>query len=281
MKKLSVALALSLVLLPTVSFAQTALPNVCNDMSFNFQLGGSDTSTIKAVTDLQAYFISAGFLSGQPTGYFGTLTLAALKKFQTAHNLPATGYFGPMTRAAIKSSVCVNVGVSTNQSTVSQPVSQPATQAGRPASTPAQVAQVAEYCADVEENRIVYNNNGNAQIIPYCQDGSLLAAYPTNSTIRTLVDTAVQQVKAQQQATNAYNQAYVASVNEANTSNQLQQLQSAVNANTAAMRQLQQQSLMQTPTYTAPSTQPLKCTTQPWWNAGVLQYSTTCSPSNY
>lgn len=39
--------------------------------------------------------------AGNETSLFGTLTLRALKKFQTANNLPATGYFGPATRKII------------------------------------------------------------------------------------------------------------------------------------------------------------------------------------
>ncbi len=38
---------------------------------------------------------------GSETEFFGRLTLNAVKKFQTAHNLPTTGYFGRMTRGVI------------------------------------------------------------------------------------------------------------------------------------------------------------------------------------
>ena len=35
------------------------------------------------------------------TGYYGTLTLNAVKRYQAKYNLPQTGYFGPLTRARV------------------------------------------------------------------------------------------------------------------------------------------------------------------------------------
>ncbi len=37
------------------------------------------------------------------TGYFGKITLAAVKAYQTANKIPSTGFVGPMTRAALNS----------------------------------------------------------------------------------------------------------------------------------------------------------------------------------
>lgn len=53
------------------------------------------------VTALQERLVSLGFLSGAPTGYYGSLTQAAVSKYQTAHGLTATGSVGPGTRAAL------------------------------------------------------------------------------------------------------------------------------------------------------------------------------------
>jgi peptidoglycan hydrolase-like protein with peptidoglycan-binding domain len=44
--------------------------------------------------------VSAGS-PGHETTTFGAKIFQALKKFQQAHNLPATGYLGPLTRTII------------------------------------------------------------------------------------------------------------------------------------------------------------------------------------
>jgi peptidoglycan hydrolase-like protein with peptidoglycan-binding domain len=53
------------------------------------------------VTALQQRLVDDGFYAGPITGYYGALTGAAVKKFQTAHGIAATGNVGPMTRAAL------------------------------------------------------------------------------------------------------------------------------------------------------------------------------------
>lgn len=50
------------------------------------------------VVELQEFLIEKGFLNSEPTGNFYSLTLKAVKAFQTAYNLPSTGYFGIMSR---------------------------------------------------------------------------------------------------------------------------------------------------------------------------------------
>ncbi|MBU6370707.1 MAG: peptidoglycan-binding protein [Patescibacteria group bacterium] len=56
-----------------------------------------------AVTALQNFLIAQGDLGASyNTGYFGSLTQAALAKFQAAEKIsPAAGYFGPKTRAIV------------------------------------------------------------------------------------------------------------------------------------------------------------------------------------
>jgi hypothetical protein len=63
---------------------------------------GSTGSDVQA---LQTFLIGQGDLVlATPTMYFGSLTQAALAKFQAAHNIaPAVGYFGPITRAFVNS----------------------------------------------------------------------------------------------------------------------------------------------------------------------------------
>jgi hypothetical protein len=67
------------------------------------------TSEGADVRSLQQYLVSGGYLTAEPTGYFGTLTEKALQDFQTKVGLvssgsPAStgwGVLGPKTRAAI------------------------------------------------------------------------------------------------------------------------------------------------------------------------------------
>ena len=53
------------------------------------------------VTALQNYLLKKGYYTGAATGYFGSLTAAAVEKYQTALGITAAGYVGPSTRAAL------------------------------------------------------------------------------------------------------------------------------------------------------------------------------------
>ncbi len=69
------------------------------------------------VTALQQLLINKGYLTAvsAPTGYFGSLTQAALGKFQAANGIsPTAGYFGPKTRAFVNS---LSVGTGTGTTT--------------------------------------------------------------------------------------------------------------------------------------------------------------------
>ncbi len=56
-----------------------------------------------AVSALQNFLASKGYLTATSRGYFGGLTVAAVKAFQIANGISATGYVGPITRAKIQS----------------------------------------------------------------------------------------------------------------------------------------------------------------------------------
>lgn len=53
------------------------------------------------VSMLQERLIGDGFLVSDVTGYFGSLTRDAVKKFQAAHGIEMVGIVGPKTRAAL------------------------------------------------------------------------------------------------------------------------------------------------------------------------------------
>jgi len=76
-------------------------------------------STGAAVTALQQILIAKGYLTAvsAPTGYFGSLTQAAVAKWQAANGItPSAGYFGPKSRAFYASS-CVSTTTTTTTTT--------------------------------------------------------------------------------------------------------------------------------------------------------------------
>ncbi len=81
--------------------------SACADILVNLAYGTKDTYVNgNAVSMLQDFLNSNGFLTVNPTGYFGRATLAAVKSFQTANGISGTGYVGPITRAKIKAIDC-------------------------------------------------------------------------------------------------------------------------------------------------------------------------------
>ncbi|MEJ0053265.1 MAG: peptidoglycan-binding domain-containing protein [bacterium] len=87
---------------PTVT--TTTGGQVLGASAFNFSTDLTVGSTGDAVTALQETLIADIYLKiDAPTGYFGPMTLAAVKLWQAAHGVPATGYVGPLTRAALNS----------------------------------------------------------------------------------------------------------------------------------------------------------------------------------
>jgi peptidoglycan hydrolase-like protein with peptidoglycan-binding domain len=128
MKKLSTAI-LSLGLLvvfgvPTFSHALPN-PNVADvdpngDTASNSCVTLSSTGLRYRATDyvtggevslLQDFLISKGFLSGQPTGFFGSMTFSAVKNFQKSVGFSPTGYVGNLTKAKIKELSCGGAAV--------------------------------------------------------------------------------------------------------------------------------------------------------------------------
>ncbi|MDZ8137100.1 MAG: peptidoglycan-binding protein [Nostoc sp. DedQUE04] len=59
----------------------------------------------EAVRVLQKHLIQAGYLEGEPNGYYGPYTADAIRRFQAANFLAASGVAGPTTRAKLYSSI--------------------------------------------------------------------------------------------------------------------------------------------------------------------------------
>ncbi len=111
------------VLVPASSFAQyfnadiDPNPNTssCVSINNNLRYQSRDVNTNGEVSTLQDFLQSKGYLNSEPTGYFGLMTLAAVKKFQISNGIEGTGYVGPLTRAKIKTLTCG--GITTPQPT--------------------------------------------------------------------------------------------------------------------------------------------------------------------
>src|ERR1700687_2483999 len=85
----------------TVLSALLLLPTLASAATFTRPLIVGNTGS--DVTALQQILVQQGYLSATPTGYYGSLTAAAVVKFQTAHGIEAFGGVGPKTRALLNS----------------------------------------------------------------------------------------------------------------------------------------------------------------------------------
>jgi hypothetical protein len=79
---------------------------ICVGLDANLGVSARDRDQIGPVYRLQQYLQSLGFLKVTPTGYYGVLTLQAVKDFQRAHGVPPTGFVGPLTRAKVRAVSC-------------------------------------------------------------------------------------------------------------------------------------------------------------------------------
>lgn len=129
MKKL---LLVGLFLFPTLAFAQTF------DTNLSYGSTGSDVSA------LQEFLVTQHLLAPQfVTGNFYSITLGAVKAFQTAESIsPVSGFVGPITRGTINTLLAAEVTTSEeNAATTTEPVDLSATTT-IPAYTPPQVIYV-------------------------------------------------------------------------------------------------------------------------------------------
>ncbi|MEK7175617.1 MAG: IPT/TIG domain-containing protein [Patescibacteria group bacterium] len=78
----------------------------CVNLSNNLRYRSTDAKTNGEVSILQEFLRAEGYLNFNPIGFFGRVTLKAVKKFQSENNLKPTGFVGSFTRAKIKSLSC-------------------------------------------------------------------------------------------------------------------------------------------------------------------------------
>jgi len=126
MKKNIINLFLFLsVFVSIISFATPVLADECASLTFDIKYTQRDTvDNGNSITILQKYLNKTGYLQVTPTGYFGNLTLLAVKAFQTANNISSTGYVGPLTRTKIQDLDCnfTNITNDTSSSVTTLPI---------------------------------------------------------------------------------------------------------------------------------------------------------------
>ena len=114
MKKYVTFIISILVLFPVFSFSQTTGASAllgkvssCSVASVDLSFLSRDAQTNGAVSVLQTFLNKSGFLQASPTGYFGSMTKAAVVAFQKANDIsPVSGFVGPKTRAKMQTLGC-------------------------------------------------------------------------------------------------------------------------------------------------------------------------------
>lgn len=88
-------------LLPCLPLAINVTPALTGTGGgFFFESDLSEGMSSGDVSELQQRLKDLGYFSANVTGFFGSITKAAVMQYQTANGIPSTGYVGPLTRAA-------------------------------------------------------------------------------------------------------------------------------------------------------------------------------------
>ncbi len=125
-------LFLTVLIVPNFSLAQNTLPtdidpndtvSDCISITNNLRYRDRDANKNGEVSTLQDFLQIKGYLNSEPTGYFGILTLKAVKDFQRDNNINPTGYVGTITRAKIKVLTCDGTIISPPNPTTSIAIS--------------------------------------------------------------------------------------------------------------------------------------------------------------
>ena len=104
----------------TTSANAASATSLCLVIPGNITVGTQSSTVAK----LQDFLRLLGYLNSPSTGYYGAMTSAAVKTFQTNVGLPAVGPVGPLTRALLQKVSCA--GNATPTSTAPTPARGPA-----------------------------------------------------------------------------------------------------------------------------------------------------------
>ncbi len=87
---------------------------ICTNITTTLSYGAHDEGNGDQVTLLQNFLYKRNYLNVSATGYFGSLTRAAVRVFQRENGLAADGVVGVQTRAHIYAKDCGNTPLPTN-----------------------------------------------------------------------------------------------------------------------------------------------------------------------
>jgi len=91
---------------PSPTTPTSPTESTCVTLPISLKYTSRDSSTNGGVSILQTFLAGKGYLNSEATGYFGGMTLAAVKQFQGANGIEQTGYVGPLTRGKIQELTC-------------------------------------------------------------------------------------------------------------------------------------------------------------------------------
>lgn len=80
--------------------------SACLDLTMSLRYKDNDAKTNGQISQLQDFLVSQGYMTGNPTGYFGLVTFGAVKKFQSQYGFSPTGFVGTLTRGKVKDITC-------------------------------------------------------------------------------------------------------------------------------------------------------------------------------
>ncbi|TSA44821.1 peptidoglycan-binding protein [bacterium] len=111
MKRTVIILSLAIIFIGYFSIVNAQTGIFSKDLYFGMQKDSE-------VTKLQEFLTSEGLYSGPITGNFFSLTLKAMRDYQTREGIsPAAGYFGPLTRAKANAGLSIQIDASNAQAT--------------------------------------------------------------------------------------------------------------------------------------------------------------------
>ena len=92
----------SAAMMQSLGLVQTPAGKVLGASTFKFVISLKKGDTSDAVKELQERLRAEGYFTyATSTGFFGPITLKAVKAYQKANKLPQTGLVGSMTRAIL------------------------------------------------------------------------------------------------------------------------------------------------------------------------------------